>query len=143
MRTIVFTDIEGHAEMMQRLGDENGRSVLREHERIIRSALVAHGGREVVGRALDRDSTDPRQLNRARALAYTVAAQDPTPTGLAAAADESAALETHDPRTNLCGFVLIVGDVDCGGTGRADHPDDLVGDAELSVGVEGGQRFVE
>ncbi len=47
VRTIVFTDIEGHTEMMQRLGDEKGREVLREHERITRSALAAHGGGEV------------------------------------------------------------------------------------------------
>ena len=33
--------------MMQRLGDEHGRDVLREHERITREALLAHGGSEV------------------------------------------------------------------------------------------------
>jgi class 3 adenylate cyclase/pimeloyl-ACP methyl ester carboxylesterase len=46
-RTIVFTDVEGHTEMMQRLGDARGREVLREHERLTREALVAHGGTEV------------------------------------------------------------------------------------------------
>jgi class 3 adenylate cyclase len=46
-RTILFTDIVGHTEMMQRLGDERGRDVLREHERITREALKAHGGSEV------------------------------------------------------------------------------------------------
>jgi len=45
--TILFTDIVGHTEMMQRLGDERGRTVLREHERITREALSAHGGAEV------------------------------------------------------------------------------------------------
>lgn len=33
--------------MMSRLGDERGRAVLREHERITRDVLKAHGGTEV------------------------------------------------------------------------------------------------
>ena len=45
--TILFTDIVGHTEMMQRLGDARGREVLREHERITRETLKAHGGVEV------------------------------------------------------------------------------------------------
>jgi len=46
-RTVLFTDIVGHTEMMSRLGDERGRAVLREHERITREVLKAHGGTEV------------------------------------------------------------------------------------------------
>jgi class 3 adenylate cyclase len=46
-RTVLFTDLVGHTEMMARLGDERGREVLREHERITRDALRAHGGTEV------------------------------------------------------------------------------------------------
>jgi len=46
-RTVLFTDIEGSTSMMQRLGDAKGRAVLREHERITREALQAHGGTEV------------------------------------------------------------------------------------------------
>ena len=46
-RTILFTDIVGHTEMMARLGDVQGRDVLREHERITREMLKAHGGAEV------------------------------------------------------------------------------------------------
>jgi class 3 adenylate cyclase len=46
-RTVLFTDLVGHAEMMSRLGDERGRAVLREHERITREVLKAHGGTEV------------------------------------------------------------------------------------------------
>jgi len=42
---ILFTDIEGSTAMTQRLGD--ARDVLREHERIVREALKAHGGSEV------------------------------------------------------------------------------------------------
>ncbi len=45
--TLLFTDIEGHTSMMQRLGDARGREVLREHERITREALAANGGTEV------------------------------------------------------------------------------------------------
>jgi class 3 adenylate cyclase len=46
-RTILFTDMVGHTEMMQRLGDAKGREVLRDHERITREALQQHGGDEV------------------------------------------------------------------------------------------------
>jgi class 3 adenylate cyclase len=46
-RTILFTDLVGHTEMMQRLGDDRGRDVLREHERITREVLKEHGGAEV------------------------------------------------------------------------------------------------
>jgi class 3 adenylate cyclase/pimeloyl-ACP methyl ester carboxylesterase len=47
VQTVLFTDIVGHTEMMQRLGDEKGRDVLREHERITRDLLKQHGGAEV------------------------------------------------------------------------------------------------
>jgi class 3 adenylate cyclase/pimeloyl-ACP methyl ester carboxylesterase len=46
-RTILFTDLVGHTGMMSRLGDERGREVLREHERITREVLKKHGGTEV------------------------------------------------------------------------------------------------
>jgi len=46
-RTVLFTDIVGHTAIMRRLGDEKGRDVLREHERIVREALKSHGGTEV------------------------------------------------------------------------------------------------
>jgi class 3 adenylate cyclase/pimeloyl-ACP methyl ester carboxylesterase len=47
LRTILFTDVENHTAMIQRLGDADSREVLREHERITRAALRIHGGREV------------------------------------------------------------------------------------------------
>jgi class 3 adenylate cyclase/pimeloyl-ACP methyl ester carboxylesterase len=47
LRIILFTDLEGHTSMMQRLGDAAGRSILREHERLMRRAFAAHGGAEV------------------------------------------------------------------------------------------------
>ena len=46
-RTVLFTDIVGHTQMMARLGDEKGRQVLREHERITREVLKNNGGAEV------------------------------------------------------------------------------------------------
>jgi class 3 adenylate cyclase/pimeloyl-ACP methyl ester carboxylesterase len=47
LQTVLFTDIEGHTAMIQRLGDERGRTVLREYERQTREALRAFGGAEV------------------------------------------------------------------------------------------------
>lgn len=47
LRVILFTDVERHTVMMQRLGDEQGRAVLREHESITREALATYGGSEV------------------------------------------------------------------------------------------------
>jgi class 3 adenylate cyclase len=47
VRAVLFTDLVGHTEMMQSLGDAKGREVLREHERITRETLKAHGGTEV------------------------------------------------------------------------------------------------
>jgi class 3 adenylate cyclase/pimeloyl-ACP methyl ester carboxylesterase len=47
LRVILFSDLEKHTAMMQRLGDEAGRAILREHEIITREALAAYGGAEV------------------------------------------------------------------------------------------------
>jgi class 3 adenylate cyclase len=47
VKTILFTDLVDHTAMMQRLGDDRGRDVLREHERITRDVLKEHGGTEV------------------------------------------------------------------------------------------------
>ncbi|MCH7953037.1 MAG: adenylate/guanylate cyclase domain-containing protein, partial [Chloroflexi bacterium] len=47
VRTILFTDLVSHTEMMSRLGDEKGRAVLREHEDLTRRQLVEFGGDEV------------------------------------------------------------------------------------------------
>ena len=46
-RTVLFTDLVGHTAMMQRLGDDTGRAVLREHEQLLREALKRFGGAEV------------------------------------------------------------------------------------------------
>ena len=47
VHTILFTDVEGSTVLTQRLGDARARELLREHERIVREALKAHGGSEV------------------------------------------------------------------------------------------------
>lgn len=47
VRTVLFTDLVGHTEMMTRLGDKRGRTVLRDHEAITREVLTAHGGAEI------------------------------------------------------------------------------------------------
>jgi class 3 adenylate cyclase len=47
IHTILFTDVEGSTALTDRLGDENARDLLREHERMVREALKAHGGSEV------------------------------------------------------------------------------------------------
>ena len=47
LRTILFTDVEGSTALTQRLGDAMARELLREHERIVRECLKAHGGSEI------------------------------------------------------------------------------------------------
>ncbi len=47
LRTILFTDLVSHTDMMTRLGDAKGREVLRQHERITREVLAANGGTEL------------------------------------------------------------------------------------------------
>jgi class 3 adenylate cyclase len=47
IHTILFTDMERNTELLQRLGDDRWRALLREHERITRAQLAAHGGREI------------------------------------------------------------------------------------------------
>jgi class 3 adenylate cyclase len=47
LQTILFTDVEGSTALTDRLGDAAAREVMREHERITREALKAHGGSEV------------------------------------------------------------------------------------------------
>ena len=49
MRTFLFTDLERHTEMLQRLGDVAGRAALREHERTAQSAIGGHGGVAIKG----------------------------------------------------------------------------------------------
>lgn len=46
-RTVLFTDIVGSTSMTQRFGDEIALAALEVHDRIVRSALTATGGREI------------------------------------------------------------------------------------------------
>jgi class 3 adenylate cyclase len=45
--TILFSDIEGSTAMTERLGDQRWLDVLREHNRVVREHVAAHGGYEV------------------------------------------------------------------------------------------------
>jgi len=47
LRTILFTDMEGSTALNQLVGDAQAMDVLRGHDKIIRDALAATGGREV------------------------------------------------------------------------------------------------
>ncbi len=47
LRVIIFTDLPGHTDLVQRLGDARGRELLREHERITRASLDAFDGTEI------------------------------------------------------------------------------------------------
>lgn len=49
-QTLLYTDIEGHTGIIRHLGDDLGRRVLREHERITRDVIQGHGGTEVMTR---------------------------------------------------------------------------------------------
>jgi class 3 adenylate cyclase len=45
--TIMFSDLCGYSELTDRLGDRAALDLLREHNRIVRDQIVAHGGQEV------------------------------------------------------------------------------------------------
>src|SRR6202171_1056712 len=47
MRAILFTDVCGSVAQTRQLGDDGHMQLLREHNEIVRSELVAHDGREV------------------------------------------------------------------------------------------------
>jgi len=44
IHTIVFTDIEGSTDLVERYGDEDARQAIREHDEILRVAVTSHGG---------------------------------------------------------------------------------------------------
>lgn len=44
IHTIVFTDIEGSTDLVERYGDEDARQAIREHDEIVRAAVTHHGG---------------------------------------------------------------------------------------------------
>jgi class 3 adenylate cyclase len=47
MLTVVFTDVVGSTDAAARLGDRRWRDLLESHDRLVRSELARHGGREI------------------------------------------------------------------------------------------------
>ena len=45
--SILFTDLERSTQLLERLGEERGRAVMREHDRLIRDGVRRHRGAEV------------------------------------------------------------------------------------------------
>ncbi|MGB2694066.1 MAG: AAA family ATPase [Dehalococcoidia bacterium] len=45
--TILFTDLVGSTELLQRAGDEQAQRIFKAHHRLLREAVQAHGGHEV------------------------------------------------------------------------------------------------
>jgi class 3 adenylate cyclase/tetratricopeptide (TPR) repeat protein len=45
--TILFTDLVGSTELLQRAGDERAQRIFKAHHRLLREAVEAHGGHEV------------------------------------------------------------------------------------------------
>ncbi len=93
VRTILFTDIVGHSEMMSRLGDARGRELLREHERITREVLKTHGGTEVKTMGdgfMASFGSVTRAVECAIALQRAMASLTPDPSRAAAGEGQSA-----------------------------------------------------
>jgi predicted ATPase/class 3 adenylate cyclase len=70
--TFLFTDIEGSTRLVQAVGEATYREILGEHDRIIRGAIVDHGGSEV---STEGDSFFAAFQNAADGVAATVEAQ--------------------------------------------------------------------
>lgn len=45
--TILFTDLVGSTELLQRAGDEQAQRIFKAHHRLLREAVESHGGHEV------------------------------------------------------------------------------------------------
>ena len=45
--TVLFTDLDDYTRLTEQLGDEAAREVLMEHDRLVRAAVAAGGGREI------------------------------------------------------------------------------------------------
>jgi len=115
-RTVLFTDIVGHTEMMRRLGDAKGREVLREHERITREAIKQHGGNEI---KTDGDSfmvsfgSVVKAVECAVALqrafaAYSKSANEPITVRMGLNAGEPIEDDGPDGRSDLFGSTVIL-----------------------------------
>src|SRR5499433_1667401 len=45
--TLLFTDLVGSTELLQRAGDEQARRIFQAHHRLLKDIVAAHGGQEV------------------------------------------------------------------------------------------------
>src|SRR5215210_6687183 len=82
--TLLFTDIEGSTKLLQRLG-EGYAGVLAEHQRLLRDAFAAHGGREVDTQGDAFFVAFPRDADAVQAAiaAQRALAEHPWPEGVA------------------------------------------------------------
>jgi len=124
--TILFTDVEGSTVLTQRLGDANAREVLRNHERIVREALRAHGGAEVKAMG---DGFMASFSSATRALECAIAVQK------AFAARNEAAEEPIRVRIGLNAGEPIAEDQDLFGTA-------VIVAARIAARAEGGEILV-
>jgi class 3 adenylate cyclase len=116
VRVILFTDIERSTALTQRVGDQRARMALREHDQIVREALVAHGGVEVKSMGdgfMASFASARRALECAVAMqrafaAYNETAEEPLQVRMGINAGEP--IEEDDPsgRTDLFGTAVIM-----------------------------------
>ena len=124
--TILFTDVEGSTALAERLGDAKARAVLRNHERIVREALLAHGGAEVKAMG---DGFMASFLSATRALECAIAVQK------AFAARNESAEEPMRVRIGLNAGEPIAEDEDLFGTA-------VILAARIAAQAQGGEILV-
>jgi len=140
--TILFTDVEGSTALTQRLGDAKAREVLREHERVVRECLKAHGGSEVktmgdgfmasFGSAV-RALECAVAIQRALASAHPEPVEGGTPEGAASSAPTS--LEPVRVRIGLNAGEPIAEEGDLFGTA-------VIAAARIAAQAQGGEILV-
>ena len=121
-RTVLFTDVEGSTALTQRLGDAGARELLREHERMVREALKAHGGLEVktIGDGFMASfSSATRALECSIAMQRAFAernesAEEPIRVRIGLNAGEPIAEEDPDGRSDLFGTAVNLAARICG-----------------------------
>jgi class 3 adenylate cyclase len=121
-RTVLFTDVEGSTALTRRLGDAKARTLLREHERIVREALKSHGGAEVktIGDGFMASfSSATRALECSIAMQRAFAernesAEEPVRVRIGLNAGEPIAEEDPDGRSDLFGTAVNLAARICG-----------------------------
>ena len=114
VHTILFTDVEGSTALTQRLGDAKARELLREHERMVREALKAHGGSEVKTMGdgfMASFSSATKALHCAIAMqrafaAHNESAEEPIRVRIGLNAGEPIAEDDPDGRSDLFGTAV-------------------------------------